>query len=112
MGDAARRLVLAKTLPLSMSLGTTDKSQFSSFEHSAGPQRRGLDGSGEGWAVDGSVWRDGGQGARLSAVLTVHSGNKALEVCGKVDMARIVVMATGFTIAPAQAFRCGRQAPR
>lgn len=27
MGDAARRLVLAKNLPLSMSLGTTDKSQ-------------------------------------------------------------------------------------
>jgi len=28
MGDAARRLVLAKNLPLSMSLGTTDKSQI------------------------------------------------------------------------------------
>jgi len=75
MGDAARRLVLAKTLPLSMSLGTTDKSQFSSFEHSAGPQRRGLDGSGEGWAVDGSVWRDGGQGG-----IRTHGGREPTAV--------------------------------
>jgi len=32
MGDAARRLVLAKNLPLSMSLGTTDKSQARLFQ--------------------------------------------------------------------------------
>ena len=31
MGDAARRRVLAKSLPLSMSLGTTDKSSFRRF---------------------------------------------------------------------------------
>jgi len=40
MGDAARRLVLAKNLPLSMSLGTTDKSQSQSTASSQWPDER------------------------------------------------------------------------
>ena len=46
----------------------------------------------------------GGEGARLSAVLTEHIGNLSLAVVRKDDMSRIVVMATGLENGAPQAF--------